>query len=82
MEWIVTSWAKIVAVFAFASLVATGVTAWHIRDVYVQDLERRIEVLERIDYSEHPEYTLMIYWATGKGYPEPTAGAEPNPPGN
>jgi hypothetical protein len=63
----------IATVSAVAMVIIGMAVAWERNQQYTNDLERRIEMLENVLYKEHPEYTLAIYLATGRGLTETVA---------
>jgi hypothetical protein len=63
----------IATVSAIGAVIIGMAVAWERNQQYTNDLERRIEMLENVLYREHPEYTLAIYLATGRGPTENAA---------
>jgi hypothetical protein len=58
---------SVIATVAAIGAVIIGVAiAWERNLQHTEDLERRIEILEDVLYREHPEYTQVLYWATGR----------------
>ena len=58
---------SVIATVAAIGAVIIGVAiAWERNLQHTNDLERRIEILEDVLYREHPEYSQVVYWATGK----------------
>ncbi len=57
---------SVIATVAAIGAVIIGIAvAWERNQQHTDDLERRIEILERVLYAEHPEYSLALFWATG-----------------
>ena len=56
----------IATVTAIGAVIIGVAIAWERNQQHTEDLERRIEILEDVIYREHPEYSQVVYWATGR----------------